>query len=141
MSNLFTIMDSLFDDVRPTIYRGASAIAMPALNVMEYKDFYEISVTIAGIDPKEVKVELNDKILNISYDSQTNNTENSTEVQTDKPVLLREEYRHLSFTRSVSLPKNVNQESITAKSKNGILTINIKKSPETQPKQIVIEHQ
>ncbi|MGL4758446.1 MAG: Hsp20/alpha crystallin family protein [Patescibacteria group bacterium] len=133
MSNLQTIMDSFFDDVRPLVYRQASSLALPALNVKEFDDRYEISITIPGIDANKIKVELVEKVLNVSYD----HTEEEKEKNTN---LIREEFRHYSFNRSVNLPRMVDPSSVKATSKNGILSITIKKSPDAQPKVIEIEH-
>ncbi len=133
MSNLQTIMDSFFDDVRPLVYRQANSLSLPALNVKEFDDKYEVTLTIPGIDASKIKIELVEKVLNITY----NHTE---EVKDEKSNLIREEYKQFSFTRSLTLPRSVDATSVKANSKNGILTILITKSPESQPKVIEIEH-
>jgi HSP20 family protein len=135
MSNILTIMDSLFDDVRPVLYRQANILALRALNVTEFDNRYEITITIAGIDPNQIKLELADKVLNISYED----TGETSSVE--KHTVLRQEYKQSSFLRSVTLPKNVDQNSVKAKSKQGILTVVIDKTPETMPKQIIIDHE
>lgn len=127
-------MDSFFDDVRPLVYRQATSLAMPALNVREHSDKYEITLTIPGIDSKLIKVQIVDKVLNIIY----NHDEGSTVSDSN---LIREEYKHYSFARSVALPKNVDESSIKAASKDGILTISVTKLPEAQPKTVVIEQE
>jgi HSP20 family protein len=134
MSSLLTIMDSFFDDVRPLVYRQATSLALPALNVREHNDKYEITLTIPGIDSKLIKVQIVDKVLNITY----NHDEGSTSSDSN---LIREEYKHFSFARSVALPKNVDETSIKASSKDGILTISVTKLPEAQPKTVVIEQE
>ena len=135
-SNLLTLMDQFFDDVRPlghTISRSFSTT--PALNVKEYKDRYEISLTIAGVELAKVKIELREKLLNINY------IHEEEKAESEDVDILRQEYAHYSFSRSVALPKNIDENSIKAKSKNGILTIIIHKTPEAQPKNVNIEIQ
>ncbi len=135
-SNLLTLMDSFFDDFRPVVASSVSRAVStaPALNVREYKDKYEISLTIPGIDSKKIKIELVDRLLNINY-----NHDDQVKEKTDAGELIRQEYKHYSFTRSVSLPKNVDESSIEAESENGILKIKINKLPESQPKAVEIK--
>jgi HSP20 family protein len=132
-NNLLTIMDSFFDDVRPYVYRQATSLALPALNVKELPESYEITLTIPGLDASKVKLELIEKMLNITYEHQEESKDNDG-------TMIREEYKHYSFSRSVNLPKNVDENSVKATSKNGILTIKVNKVPEAHPKTIEIEH-
>ena len=133
MSNLLstyfnnTLDDSWFyEPMSPSTHRAMSSL--PAVNIEEKEDSYNIHMTIPGLDPNEVKVELQDHTLSISYSHE------KKDYGTTK--ILRQEYTHYSFSRSVTLPKNVDAESIEAKSEKGILKIEIKKLPETKPKTI-----
>jgi HSP20 family protein len=137
-NNITTFIDQFFDDTfRPLSSSVTRALgSTPALNVTEYDNRYETTVTIPGIDPKKVKVQLNDKVLNISYDHQ-----NSVEEEKEEGVLLRQEYSHYSFSRKVALPKNIDIESISAKTLKGILTVTVNKLPESQPKSVEIAHE
>jgi HSP20 family protein len=132
-NNLLTIMDSFFEDVRPYVYRQATSLALPALNIKELDDKYEITMTIPGINSSDVALQLNDNILKVTYNHKEETTDNNA-------IIIREEYKHYSFTRSVTLPKNVDNQSVKANSKNGILTILISKIPEVKPQNIEIEH-
>lgn len=129
-------MDQFFDDTfRPvggTIVRSLGST--PALNVKEFDDTYEVSLTIPGIDPNKVKIELQQKVLNVSYEHSNESQEKDSEGD-----LLRQEYSHYSFSRSVALPKNVDEDGVEAKSSKGILTITIKKIPEAKPKTVSIQ--
>lgn len=129
-------MDQVFDDTfRPAGYTIARRLsANPALNVSEFKDRYEISLTIPGIDAKDVKVELHDKVLVFTHEHKEEKEEKD-----DEGELLRQEYSHFSFSRSVALPKNVDEKSVTAKASKGILKVSVSKLPESQPKQVEIK--
>jgi len=48
---------------------GRPFAALPALNVKEYADHYEVSLAAPGIDPQKVKIELKENILTISYEN------------------------------------------------------------------------
>jgi HSP20 family protein len=131
MSNLQTIMDSFFDDVRPMVYRQATSLVYPAVNLEEYNDKYLINLTIPGVDSSKIKIELIDKTLNIAYlhEQETSNRESS---------IIREEYKYYSFNRTITLPRAVEPDSVAANAKNGILNITITKSLESQPRLIKI---
>lgn len=132
MSNFSTIMDSFLDDVRPIVNRQVTFFGMPAVNVREFGDKYEVTMTIPGIDASKIKLEFIEKVLNISYTQEDQVVEaNST--------LIREEFRNYSFARAITLSKNIDDNSVKATSKNGILTIMVSKSAETHPKSIDIE--
>jgi len=134
-NNLLSLIDQFFDDnVRAMTYSlGRSLAALPALNVKEYADRYEVSLAAPGIDPQKVKIELKENILTISY-------EDKKEQAHQEGDLIRQEYsEYINFTRSLSLPKDVDSESIKAKYTRGILHIHITKLPEAQPKTISVE--
>jgi len=127
-------MDQLLDDsFHPfNVYGKRKSNYSPALNVAEYKDSYKVSVAIPGIDSDKVKVEIRDNILNISYQHEDTKKDQEEEI-------LREEYSYFSFSRSVALPKDVDQSSVKASSKKGMLYITINKIPESKPTIIQIE--
>ena len=134
-NNLLSLIDQFFDDnVRAMTYSlGRPLAALPALNVREYADRYEVSLAAPGIDPQKVKIELKENILTISY-------EDKKEQSHQEGDLIRQEYsEYINFTRSLSLPKDVDSESIKAKYTRGILHIHITKLPEAQPKTISVE--
>jgi len=134
-NNLLSLIDQFFDDnVRAMTYSlGRPLAALPALNVREYADRYEVSLAAPGIDPQKVKIELKENILTISY-------EDKKEQAHQEGDLLRQEYsEYINFTRSLSLPKDVDSESVKAKYTRGILHIHITKLPEAQPKTISVE--
>jgi HSP20 family protein len=138
MSNLLNLVDSIFDSYPyNTMSRVSSNATLPAINVKEYEKNYKVSLTTPGIDPKQIKIQVQDNLLTISYDHE--NTKEVKEGDKEDGKVISTEYKHYSFSRSVSLPKNVNAETIQAESKNGILQLTIDKLPETQPKTIEVK--
>lgn len=135
-SNFLTLVDEFFDDNLRPIGRGFARTlgSTPALNVRELRDRYEISATIPGINASEVKVELHEKFLTISHEHSQEKEEKDKEGE-----MIRQEYSHYGFSRSVALPKNVDEDSIEASASKGVLTIVIKKLPESQPKKVEIK--
>jgi HSP20 family protein len=142
-------MDQFFDDAfRPMANNWGVGSRLggsntPALNVKEHTDRFEISLTVPGVDYNKLRIELHEKVLTISYEEEQNNSEdnnNQVEQKADNGEMLRQEYsEYFSFSRSVALPKNVDEDSIEATYKKGILNITVKKLPESQPKQVQIK--
>ncbi len=133
MSNLLNLVDIFESYPYNTLSRIVSNAVTPAINVKEYPTNYRISLTAVGVDPKDIKVQLQDNILTISY------THSDDEKIEDEGKIISSEYKHYSFSRSVSLPKNVNSDTVTAESKNGVLHITIDKMPENTPKLIEVK--
>jgi HSP20 family protein len=133
--NIVTLMDQFFDETfRPVSGQVGRMVGInPALNVTEFENRYEISLTIPGIDPNQVKVELNGNSLDVSYDHKDEKTDQ------ENGQILRQEYSHYSFSRRVALPKNIEADSLKAKYSKGLLIIKVNKIPEPEPKKITIE--
>lgn len=134
MSNLLAnYIDNFFDDsTMSPLYNVRKTQSLPSLNIKEFDDKYEITLTVPGIEEDNIHVETIDNTLKISYEH------DYSEEEKDDGRVIREEYSHYSFTRSVLLPNNVDKESIKAETKKGILTITLSKLPETKPKRIKI---
>ncbi len=103
---------------------------LPAVNVKENTDTYEVEVAAPGFEKSDFNIELNNDILTISSDKQTNNEAN------DDEKITRQEFSYQSFTRSFTLPELVEDEKISAKYENGILSISIPKKEEAKPKPV-----
>jgi HSP20 family protein len=138
-NNLLSNYLATFSDDFPSLYfnpitSGIGKYGFPAINIKEFDDHYEVVVSVAGIDPNKIKLELVDRLLTISYDHEDN-----AETKTEDGQILREEFRHYSFSRSITLPKNVDENNIKAKNQNGLLTITLMKTPQAKPRQIKID--
>lgn len=134
--NIVTFMDQFFDEAfRPVVSGQVGRVigVNPALNVVEFEDRYEISLTIPGVELNNVKIELNQGSLDISYEHKEESK------QEEKSQILRQEYSYYSFSRRVALPKDIDPDSLKAKYSKGLLVIKVSKTPQSQPKKILIE--
>ena len=107
---------------------------VPAVNISENKDSYEIEVAAPGIDKKDIKIDLHNNVLTVS-------SEKKREEEKKGDNYMRKEFSYSSFSRSFTLPESVNTEKIKADHSNGVLTIHIPKKPEAVekgPRQISI---
>jgi len=114
--------DSFFDDIfQPLQIRNVNV--GPATNITENEKEIVMDVALPGLQKSDVKISVEKGQLNIAYEQEIKN-------ETKNDNLVRKEFSFSSFSRSFTLPDNVNEESITSKLENGILKINIPKLEE-----------
>jgi len=103
---------------------------LPAVNIKEDKDGFEVEMSAPGLDKKDFKIELNNNVLTISSEKEV---ENETK---EGQQFTRREFSYQSFSRSFTLPETVEGEKIKAKYESGILSINIPKKEEAKTKPV-----
>ena len=109
---------------------------IPAVNIKETPENYEVQVAAPGMTKSDFKVELDGTLLTIS-------SEKSDErVDSENEKYSRREFSYQSFQRSFNLPKEVvDIENIQAKYEDGLLQLTIPKKEEAKkkpPRQITI---
>ena len=116
----------------PSIETNSETIWSPRVDVNETDHEVLLDVEIPGIDKKDIKVEVKNNTLSISGErKQENKTENDE--------YSRIERRYGKFERSFGLPDTLVPDSVTAKYKDGILTLTLKKTDKAKPKEIAVE--
>lgn len=122
--------NSLFD----TSFLPDFTLKNPAINISENKKDYEIEIALPGFDKKDVKIEIEDNVLVISSEKEIENKKS-------KKNWLKHEYSYSSFERRIPLPEGADENKITAKMKNGILTVKTGKKEgfETVQKKIEVK--
>jgi HSP20 family protein len=101
---------------------------IPSVNIKENENEFEVEMAAPGMAKDDFKIELNNSVLTISSEKQSEN-----ETKEGKNVT-RREFSYQSFSRSFTLPAIVETDRITAKYENGILRVNIPKKEEAKPK-------
>ncbi len=141
--NLQNHFPTLFDDFlnRDIFNWGLSNFSdtnttIPAVNIKETPDNYEVEVAAPGMSKKDFKVLLEGNALTISSERTTQKEQNEEERYTSR------EFSYQSFSRTFTLQKDVvDVEKIQAKYENGLLHLIIPKKEQAkqkQPKQIEI---
>ena len=128
-SSLFLGFDEHFERIANLAAGSKLLPNYPPYNVIRDGDKYTIEVALAGIDKKDLEVEVQENTLRISYESS----------KEDKPgVGLHKGIAQRSFTREFSLAEDV--EVIEAVLDNGLLNISLERiiPDEKKPKQIKI---
>lgn len=142
LANLRREIDRLFDDFgfgvarRPgarsvfdvePFWRGELSFGeAPAVDIAEKEKEYEITAELPGLDDSDVEVA--DGLLTIKGEKQE-------EKEEKKKDYYLSERRFGSFQRSFQVPDGVDADKIAATFKNGVLTVNLPKSPEAQKKE------
>lgn len=105
---------------------------LPAVNVSESNDAFNIEVAAPGMKKNDFKIDLDNNLLIISSEKEDKNEEVDKEGN-----FHRKEFSYQSFKRSFSLPLNaVDHEKINAKYNEGILHIEIPKKEEAKLKPV-----
>ncbi len=104
---------------------------VPALDVWETDDDLVYAFDLPGISKDDVSIELEDGMLTVAA-----RRERRFEVKEDRYA--RFERRFGTFTRTVALPQGVNEGSIRAEFKDGVLEVHVAKPEETKPRRIEI---
>ena len=96
---------------------------LPAVNITEQKNEYQLSVAAPGMKKDDFKLDVDGNILTISSEKEESKEEK------DKKFT-RKEYNYSSFSRSFTLPDDVEKEKVEATYEEGILKISL---PRKQP--------
>lgn len=89
---------------------------MPAVNIIEQKDKYEVSLAAPGMKKDDFKIDIDGNMLTISSEKE------ETKEEKDKKFT-RKEYNYSSFSRTFTLPEMINKDKIEATYENGVLKI------------------
>lgn len=135
-TGLFPSIPSFFDDFFtrdlfefPKTSMNAS---LPAVNIRENDENYEVQVAAPGLTKDDFNIELNNNVLTISSKQEVKNEEKDEDGN-----YTRREFSYTSFQRSFTLPQDVvDVEKINAKYKDGILSLSLPKKEEAKPKPV-----
>jgi HSP20 family protein len=118
--DLFNWNNSNFSDTNTTI---------PAVNIKETPENYEVEVAAPGMTKDDFKVELDGNVLTIRSEN------NSQKEEREDEKYSRKEFSYQSFQRTFTLQKDVvDIDKIAAKYENGLLHLLIPKKEEAKQK-------
>ena len=131
MDRLQREMQQAFD-LSPTI-RGLGRGGFPALNVGSTPTSVEIYAFAPGLDPSTIDVNLDRGLLTISGERKSPLPANG-----EATVHINERFSG-TFRRILSLPEDVNPESVDASYRDGVLHITARRKESAQPRRISIQ--
>ena len=92
------------------------------VNLRETDKSYEMSVIAPGLKKEDLKLNVTDQLLTISFEQKDEQNSRS-----DEQGWLRKEYKMQSFSRSFGLDDSVDVNNISASYDNGILHLTLPK--------------
>ena len=104
---------------------------VPALDVRELNDRFEVKMDLPGIDPGEVSVTFEDGSLSVSGKREFSSEEKDE-------TWHRIERSFGSFARTLRLPRTVDAEAIQASFDKGVLTVLVPKAAQAKPRTIEV---
>ncbi len=132
----FRGFDELFkDELLPRSFFGRAGNGdggfVPAVDVREGENEFVFTAELPGLTSEDVSITLDDNVLTLAGERKLENEENREQFH-------RIERRYGSFTRSFTLPHEVDDEQVAATFTNGVLTITVPKTEKAKPRQIEI---
>lgn len=128
----FRELDRFFEDDFFMPVMGRMAARVPAVDLYETENEVVAEVSVPGLDPKKVSIEIENNVLHIRG-------EEEVEQENRDRGYYHKEVRRGSFTRSIGLPLEVDTDKVTAKCENGMLKVVMPKSEKVKPKKVNVE--
>jgi HSP20 family protein len=133
MVSMRNAMDRMFDDAligpewdwRPTTSWQLS------LDVVESDDDFIVTASIPGINPDDLEITLSGRTLIIKGETEE-------ESDSEKGKYHLRERRYGSFSRSVTLPTEINDKDVKASYDAGVLTLTLPKTEAVKPRRIEV---
>ena len=104
----------------------------PTVDVSETDGAYHIHAELPGVKKADIKVTVHDGVLQLSGHRESHH-------ESDDKKVHRIERSYGSFSRSFSLPDNVQDSEVEANFQDGVLEVDIPKSQQEKPKQVDVK--
>ena len=130
-----TGMEALFNDI---FGDGTFSRKIPPVDVYEMENGYVIEAEVAGYKQEEISLSVEKHVLTIASEHLGNANDNSGEEKVEKRFIMKEISRP-DFSRSFTLPEDVDEEKIEAETKDGVLKVFIPKMEKAQKGKIQIQ--
>ena len=119
-----SMIDRFFND---SMTRSGGSLFVPKVDIIENENSYELQLAVPGLNKEDFNIEVKDNFLTVSGErkfSEEKKDRNYHSIET----------QFGAFSRSFSLPENVNTSKINAKYNNGILELVIPKDEKKELK-------
>jgi HSP20 family protein len=128
-------MDSLFNGfVSPARNSaGRDSLFMPALDIVETADGYEIKADLPGIKKEDLSVNVKENLLTIEAETRDES------VQKEGSTVISSERRIGKYHRTLRLGKAVDESRISAEYNDGVLKLVLPRSVEVEGRKIDVD--
>jgi len=132
MLNLRADMDKVFKSFFSGLPEEREGYWAPIIDIEEDKNNIIVKIEIPGMKKDDIKVAVHGKILSVSG-------ERKQESEVKDKIYHRIERAYGKFSRTITLPSEVDADKIKASYKDGLLRINLPKLESVKPRQIDVE--
>lgn len=101
----------------------------PPVEVKEKDGHFEVQAAVAGVEPRDIKVEVTPEELLIRGETRSEKKE-------EKGQIRYSEFQSGSLFRSIRFPKRIDPDKVKAEFKNGLLTVIAPMSEEAKARRI-----
>jgi len=126
-STFSSLVDRFFNE---SLTRNGGSVFVPKVDVIESDNAYEVHLAAPGLSKDDFKIEINDHSLTVSGERKFSNEKKEKNYHSI-------ETQYGSFSRSFTLPENVDGTKVNAKYNNGILELTIPKDEKKALKQVI----
>jgi HSP20 family protein len=127
-------LDRLFESRFPLNGEHGQSVSdwVPAADIREEQDRFVLLLDVPGVEPDAIDVSMENGTLTIRGERKTGS-------RTEGDGYRRVERVAGTFFRRFSLPDTANEESVTARTTNGVLEVVIPKQERVLPRRISVE--
>ena len=127
--NLHRSISRIFDDrLFPTVATETAEWA-PRVDISEVENSYVLKADLPGVEDKDIEITLDKRVLTIKG-------QRLADQETEQKGYSRKERFTGAFVRKFTIPETADGQNITAENSNGVLTLTIPKTVESQPRKI-----
>ncbi len=127
-------MDDFFSSLRRSMGRGSPALSgdgelsswAPAVDISETDKEFLVKGELPGVSKDDVSIELHNGVLTLSGERRYEKEDKGEKYH-------RIERAYGSFSRSFSVPDNVEEKGIKAEFKDGVITVHLPKMEKSAP--------
>jgi HSP20 family protein len=116
----FDLLNAMLDDFTPEKESGFKADFIPAINTREGEFAYHVEVDLPGMKKEDITIQVEENTLIISGERKI-----KEEIKEENYYKVESSFG--SFSRSFSLPDNIDIEKIHAQTKDGVLEVVVPK--------------
>ncbi|MBP0027681.1 Hsp20/alpha crystallin family protein [Roseofilum reptotaenium CS-1145] len=125
-------MNRLFDDLVPKEVLSNQGNFLPAAELHETPEAFEIKLEVPGMKPDDLDIQVTAEAVSISGERRSERT-------TEEKGVTRSEFRYGQFQRVVPLPNRIQNNNVEAEYKDGILHLTLPKVEEEQHKVVKVK--
>ncbi|MBP0041119.1 MAG: Hsp20/alpha crystallin family protein [Roseofilum sp. SBFL] len=125
-------MNRLFDDLVPKEVPSNPGNFLPAAELHETPEAFEIKLEVPGMKPDDLDIQVTAEAVSISGERRSERT-------TEEKGVTRSEFRYGQFQRVIPLPNRIQNNNVEAEYKEGILHLTLPKVEEEQHKVVKVK--